>query len=277
MNTSASASVIKTRGSDFYIFNLRFGPVHWIIGIDYTRYLENTIVVNNLKVRPGQAILDVGPGWYSMLPVFLSHKGCRVDAIDVDANNIRRQVASLKIAGLTRLIKQQRLRLGVGDIRHLSLPSESFDAVTCLSTLEHIADENGVSGDTLAIREIARVLKPGGVAVLTVPVAHTYEENSRTNWVNYFERRYDKKALCDRVIIPSGLRLDKFIFFGEKGFRFSRLLWLTPFSRYLMIPLRPLLPLAAQMFLSLLPDEYAERAGGCVVVLTKPEVTKEKD
>lgn len=46
----------------------------------------------------------------------------------------------------------------------LSLPFEAgtFDVATCLDVIQHLPDE----GDRLAARELARVLRPGGVAVV---------------------------------------------------------------------------------------------------------------
>lgn len=49
------------------------------------------------------------------------------------------------------------------DALHLPLPAASFDAVLLLDVIEHIKDDSGV------IREAKRVLKPGGVIILTAP------------------------------------------------------------------------------------------------------------
>lgn len=51
----------------------------------------------------------------------------------------------------------------VGDAHELPFPDASADAVTCLEMLEHVFDPVRV------LREIFRVLKPGGYAVLLVP------------------------------------------------------------------------------------------------------------
>jgi len=51
----------------------------------------------------------------------------------------------------------------IGDILNLSYTRESFDAVLCLSVLEHIKDLTG------AIDEIHRVLTPGGVSIIGFP------------------------------------------------------------------------------------------------------------
>jgi SAM-dependent methyltransferase len=54
-------------------------------------------------------------------------------------------------------------RLFRADFQALPLPGESFDVVTCVDVLEHLAD------DARALRELHRVLRPSGLLVLTVP------------------------------------------------------------------------------------------------------------
>lgn len=62
----------------------------------------------------------------------------------------------------------------VMDLTSLDLPDHSFDLVICNHVLEHIPQ------DRKAMAEIRRVLKPGGFAVLQVPIAEalqaTYED-----------------------------------------------------------------------------------------------------
>lgn len=63
------------------------------------------------------------------------------------------------------------------DICCLSFDDNSFDLIVCNQVLEHIKD------DRKAISELARVLKPDGIAVITVPIdlKHvTLEED----WIN---------------------------------------------------------------------------------------------
>lgn len=50
------------------------------------------------------------------------------------------------------------------DITRLALPDASFDAVMAVDVLEHIED------DCAALRELRRVLRPGGWALLRVPL-----------------------------------------------------------------------------------------------------------
>lgn len=52
-----------------------------------------------------------------------------------------------------------------GDAASLELPSDCFDEVIMVHTLEHLSMDDG----NLAIREISRVLKPGGFCEIEVP------------------------------------------------------------------------------------------------------------
>lgn len=56
----------------------------------------------------------------------------------------------------------------VGDIHELPLPDASVDAIICISVLEHVEDP------LRAVREIYRVLTPGGYAFLYVPFLYYY-------------------------------------------------------------------------------------------------------
>jgi len=64
------------------------------------------------------------------------------------------------------------------DLTRLELPDASFDAVICSHVLEHIPD------DTRAMRELRRILAPGGWCLVMVPLdlsrQSTYEDPSLT-------------------------------------------------------------------------------------------------
>jgi SAM-dependent methyltransferase len=73
------------------------------------------------------------------------------------------------------------------------VPDDAYDMVAALDVIEHIAD------DKAALEGIARVLKPGGKLVMTVP-AHQWMWSAH-DVVNHHQRRYSKrdfKTLVDR-------------------------------------------------------------------------------
>jgi len=65
------------------------------------------------------------------------------------------------------------------DLQAIGFPDNSFDTVIVHNVLEHVPD------DDKAIAELARVLRPGGRAILSVPMVeageHTYDDPSITS------------------------------------------------------------------------------------------------
>src|SRR5213076_1260503 len=95
-----------------------------------------------------------------------------------------------------------RLRLEVGDGRALPFADASFDRAYSVSVLEHIPEP----GDEEALRELERVVKPGGRVVVTLPHADAYREDWRDAPVyadqgepggrHFFQRWYDAERLA---------------------------------------------------------------------------------
>jgi SAM-dependent methyltransferase len=73
----------------------------------------------------------------------------------------------------------------------LPFPDASFDLVCAYDVIEHIED------DVLALREIKRVLKPGGHFHITVPAFQLLW--SSHDVVNHHYRRYRRKLLLQRI------------------------------------------------------------------------------
>src|SRR5205809_3444028 len=98
--------------------------------------------------------LDFGSG-YTFFPWYLAHLGWNVTCYDVDDRLEPRFAARADRAAVG---------LMVGDGSRLRYADDSFDAVYSVSVLEHVPTRAAV------LRELIRVLRPGGLFVLTFDV-----------------------------------------------------------------------------------------------------------
>ena len=87
---------------------------------------------------------------------WLATRGARTVGIDLSAVTSARARANFDRDGLAGQFAQ-------ADIRALPFADASFDGVYTMGTIEHVAEYE------LAIREVRRVLRPGGRAVIGVP------------------------------------------------------------------------------------------------------------
>jgi len=112
-------------------------------------------MLDYLDIQPGDNILDMGcgEGFYSM--VLDNLYNCKITAVDFDPEILA--LAHKWLDGRSNVTLEQ------GDITKLRFPDSSFDKIVCTEVLEHIDD------DKTAIKELYRVLKPGGVIAITVP------------------------------------------------------------------------------------------------------------
>jgi SAM-dependent methyltransferase len=91
-------------------------------------------------------------------------RGADVVALDRDRGELDRVLAmfaAMRAAG--EAPPGARARAVSGDATAMPFPDASFDRVIAAEVLEHIP------GDQRAMNEIARVLRPGGIAAVTVP------------------------------------------------------------------------------------------------------------
>jgi len=91
--------------------------------------------------------------------------------------------------------------LGRADVRYLPIRSDSVDLITALDLIEHIEDDHGLMG------EFHRVLKPGGIAIMSVP-AHPKLWSGHDVALHHF-RRYTKPQFR-QLVEGHGLRFSKY-------------------------------------------------------------------
>lgn len=122
-----------------------------------------TIRFDELGLRPGDLVLDVGAG-FGRHVYECARRGADVVALDHAADEVVQTQATLAAMVVAGEIPDTCLAAAArGDARHLPFPDATFDVVITSEVLEHIQD------DVAAIAEMVRVLKPGGRFAATVP------------------------------------------------------------------------------------------------------------
>ena len=122
-----------------------------------------TVDFSRFPVGPGHQVLDLGCGAGRHAFEAL-RRGAHVVALDTDQDELR-QVAGMFAAMYEagEVSGGARARVVAADATAMPFPDGCFDRVIAAEVLEHIP------GDQAAMNEIARVLRPGGVAAVTVP------------------------------------------------------------------------------------------------------------
>jgi SAM-dependent methyltransferase len=150
--------------------------------------LEVPVLVYCLRLPGGARIVEIGCGRGVALPPLAALlQPRRLAGVDIDSDRLR-------MAG-ERL---QRLRVAAelyrADVRALPFASGSFDVVLDFGTCYHIADP------ACALREIVRVLRPGGLFVCETVSSQLLSHPLRTRgqrlpWVAVPELRLERQAI----------------------------------------------------------------------------------
>lgn len=175
------------------------------------RRLRIRQVLPVLREHPDCCLLDVGCGWDARLLKAVEPHVRSAVGVDFKAPALCNGKLTTVTASLTD---------------RLPFPDAAFDVVTLLAVLEHLAHPRAV------VVEIARVLKPGGHVVMTVPsraaqpvlefLAYRLGIVSEAE-IRDHKRYYDRQSLLD-LFADSGLRVDVHRYFqlGLNNFLVAR-------------------------------------------------------
>jgi len=114
-------------------------------------------VVTLAQVRLGHAVLDVGTGTGVLVPHLLRAVGPtgRIVAVDLSPGMLERARGKGFPSSVSFL---------QADVQRLPLPDADFERVICNAALPHFEDR------AQSMREMVRVLRPGGVLVISHPI-----------------------------------------------------------------------------------------------------------
>lgn len=199
-----------------------------ILPASYWRSIEFQYVWNRLVGEGYDRVFDLGSP--KDLSSFLAGQaGLEVVATDIldSAISISERYAvaqGISGTGPGRVLSE------VQDGRALTYEDASFDAAFSVSVIEHIPD----GGDSEAMAELVRIVRPGGLIVVTVP----YDLKYRETFVNddvyeraadqgepvFFERHYDEETLQSRLLSVPGTELVDLELWGERGVSMEKVL-----------------------------------------------------
>ena len=128
-------------------------------------FLGRLKLIKEWLPRDAGRVLEVGCSWGYLLGM-LEHGSVERYGLDINVSDLKQAVHRF----------EKRARYVCAAAESLPFPNGFFDAVIMSEVLEHTINE----GQSLF--EVARVLRPGGTVVLTVPHRGPMELTDLTNW-----------------------------------------------------------------------------------------------
>jgi SAM-dependent methyltransferase len=143
-----------------------------------------------VALRGKHQVLDVGAG-HGLLLSFLTELGHECYALDVvDQASAHPDTYGKGIA----------FQLCNVEADAIPYPDDSFDAVVCCQVLEHFSHSH-----LIAMREIRRVLRPGGTVEIDVPNAASFRNRSRMLRGKHITYDYEEHYLYAAPILYKGM------------------------------------------------------------------------
>jgi SAM-dependent methyltransferase len=195
---------------------------HTVNDFSLWRLIEYPWVTQQLQLKPGDTVLDLGTGT-SSYPHMLAKEGVNVVVLELEHDRVRWQ-------------QQKRFETArpgdgtvypiVADATALPIRDGVGVRVSAISSLEHIPDDRAVG------REIGRVLADDGIAVITIPYTRTeradffkgikpFKQVERNAFVQEgkagsFFRFYTDHDIVETYITPAQARVTAWRGFGRK-------------------------------------------------------------
>ena len=179
---------------------------------------RQTVLLKALQNRDlaGTLWLDAGCGT-GTLARWLAARGCSVLGVDAASE----MVVAANQSAQSKNFSGQLSFVRVTTIACLALDDQSMDGVLCSSVLEYVSDP------IACLSEFARVLKPGGLLLVSVPsrnsavrrmqrACHWFGNLLGQNWCRFLDhsRHQYSRPEFRRLLAQSGFSFEKLVPFG---------------------------------------------------------------
>lgn len=204
------------RAIDAHAKSLRF--LYRIKGFGYERAIELPLLAEYLQPLLNKPLryLDIGTG-QSIFPSWVAKNSAwDVTCLDKFSWVEKQHEYARKLS-----LSSERFHVVLRDFLEAELEPQSFDVITNISVIEHFEGEL----DSVAMAKSAKLLKPGGLYLLTTPLN---EGHARDWFLNqdvygekftqkpvFFQRHYDVASFNRRIVEASGLNEVSRTYFGD--------------------------------------------------------------
>lgn len=166
-------------------------------GNNDTRAFEYPWAFESLQLRPGLNVLEIG-GSLSGFQFVLDRSGCHVVNVDPATESEAFWPLDRPTFDLLNRRFGTRVVLKQSTIQDAGLPSNHFDRVVSISVIEHIEPAD----IEILLRHVRRVLRPGGLFILTVDLfldLHPFSSVDRN--------KFGTNLSIEWLVRQSGLRM----------------------------------------------------------------------
>ena len=213
MNESNLIKLVRTRQKrieSFVCFNLLpcgvFPAIRrnrlfreWLrLPMNYVRIMELPLTLELLEAKKNHKIMDISsPKLLALYMSVMGYKNMTIsDISDYFVDDFKQYLEVFHI----------KPDIKIFDAKTIPCEPNMFDRIFSISVLEHIP----YKGDIEAVREAARILKPGGIFVFTLPAYKMYIEEwlrkpsfywpsiINKEGFTFYHRRYDDASIRER-------------------------------------------------------------------------------
>ena len=179
----------KNKVTVFKVFMFKvFKPLERVFAYNRMRR-DNWLTEQASNISAGSKVIDIGAGGCPHREKFNHCEYFTQDFVQLSDSQIQNQEGYGKIDF-------------VSDILNIPVPDKSYDVILCSEVIEHIPDPIS------AIKEMSRILKPGGTLLITAPLQSGLHQEPYHFYGGYTKHWYQKflteNSFIELNIEPNG-------------------------------------------------------------------------